>query len=189
MYVVLHRSVWEGSLQPTKQWFKPQSHTKTWESTSKDACQRWRCGNGGFSASWLTVEGRMAEIRGKKPFMADPKQVFAATQARQLSLHPSSNAKKRAKAWPPQDQGFGRLKQPRITTAAPARNTGLTSLGRLAVLDTIFQGLIRCVCNVLCLSGIRGGGGGNILKEVLAWIKPVLSHWYGSSLKQRFKQI
>lgn len=40
-----------------------------------------------------------------------------------------------------------------------------------------------------CIMFVWHTGGGNILKEVLAWIKPVLSHWYGSSLKQRFKQI
>lgn len=132
------------------------------------------------------VEDRMAEIGGKKTFMADPKQVFAASQARQLSLHFSSNAKRWGKAWPPWDKGFRRLKQLKITPAASARIVGLTSLRRLAVSDTIFQGLIRCIWNVLCLSGIRGG---NILKEVLARIKAVLSHWYGSSLNQSFKQI
>lgn len=107
------------------------------------------------------IKGRMDKIRGKKTFMAGQTQVFAASHPIQLSLHTSSKAKRWRKAWPPWNKGFRRQKQLRIKTAASDRITEPASLGRLAVLDTIFRGLISGVWNVLRLYGTRGK---NILK-------------------------
>lgn len=84
----------------------------------------------------------MVKIRGKITFMAGKTQVFAASHSIQLSLHTSSKAKRWGKVW---DMGFRRLKLLRAKTAASDRITELVPVGRLVVLDTIFQGLISDV--------------------------------------------
>lgn len=141
------------SLQTTKQLFKVQLYTETWQ-------QKWWCTlevelwEQWIFSCMLNIKGaRKAEIRGKKKKSGQYKTNTCSFPG-EKSCHCTPLATPKGEGKFTLRQGFRRMKQSRITTATSAGITGLVSLGSLAVLGTIFEKLNRCVWNVLFLSGI-----------------------------------